>query len=181
MPIAAALYIISAKLHNTLGPGGYYEGCHYLNLILAVGTIILLSSFYRAMLLQAKNIVRHCIVGVLLLSLSGITIVVHHDHPIETSSPKQTQEPDGKQASENQHSKPSTYHEVHFLKLGSDDEFTISPPAERAASLTVCSVIPDAAFDSFPALRSAAVLHTAEKEAHPSSGDKCALFCSFLI
>lgn len=157
---------------------------HYPNLILAAGTIILLPSFYyekAKMLQQVKNIVRSCIVGVLLLGLSGITIAVHHDHPIETSSPKQTQQPEGKQAGENQQSKPSTYHEVHFLKLGSDDEFTISPPAERVASLTVRFVIPAAAFDSFPALRSAAVINTAEKETQPSSGDKCALFCSFLI
>lgn len=152
--------------------------------MLAAGTIILLSSSCSQkakMLIPAKNIVRRCIVGVLLLSLSGITIAVHHDHPIETSSPKQTQRPDGKQASENQQCKPSTYHEVHFLKLGSDDEFTISPPAERAASLTVCSVIPVAAFDSFSALQSAAFIHTSEKETPLCSRDRCALFCSFLI
>jgi hypothetical protein len=129
------------------------------------------------MLKLFKNITKASIIGILLVGVSGITFVIQHDHPIDDSAIKHT----GHSHDKHQQNKPTTYHEVHFVKLGSDDNFTNLSVTTGSTSHVVLFVIHPESFDSFPTLHSAGISNNALEETRPPSRDKCILFSSFLI
>jgi hypothetical protein len=133
------------------------------------------------MLQLIKHIVRICIAGLLLVGVSGVTFVIHHEHPIGTFAEKHSAHSHDETATDKQESKPSTYHEVHFVKLGSDDNFTISPTTDCRVSLITLLVIHSPSFDSLSILQSATFIDIAAKETGPPSVDRCVLFCTFLV
>jgi hypothetical protein len=133
------------------------------------------------MLQRIKHIVRICIAGLLLVGVSGVTFVIHHEHPIGTYAEKHTAHSHDETATENQQSKPSTYHEVHFVKLGSDDNFTSSSSTDCRIPLVSLIINHANSIDSPSTLHSAAFINIAAKETGPPSVDRCVLFCAFLV
>jgi len=128
-----------------------------------------------------RNIFRISVIGFLFFGVSGFTLVIHHEHPSDAPAKKLTAHAHGENAEEHHQAEPSTIHEVHFVKLSSGDQFTISLVTELRFSVIMLFIIPTALSDSFPNLLTATVVHIADLGIRPSSGDKCALFSSFLI
>ncbi|MEW5800446.1 MAG: hypothetical protein AB1728_15735 [Bacteroidota bacterium] len=129
-----------------------------------------------------KNIVRYSVTGFLLIAVSGFTFVVQHEHPINAATKERTEHPHSEEADEHQQNTPSTYHEIHFVKFSSGDQFNTSPPTDiRFSSFVTLFVIQPDLFDSFSNLHSTSLINAANWETRPPSRDKCALFCSFLI
>ena len=128
-----------------------------------------------------KNIARQVMVGFLLLALSGITIAIHHDHPIERAPDPDAVHHTNTVADGKIQNVPSTYHEVHFIKLSSSDSFHPSPKTSFQASwknLGPMELHPNA---SSPAYRLSSLATIEPKGSDPPPADKCVLFCSFLI
>lgn len=125
-----------------------------------------------------RNIARCTVVGFLLLAISGLTIAIHHEHPI------------GDILAEHGHSQhdglvvkatPSTYHEVHFVKLLSGDSFNGSQKIEFKTSLVKLFAVHLDPLELSPVHHSTSLASIDIKETGPPSVDKCVLFCSFLI
>jgi len=113
--------------------------------------------------------------------LSGLTLPIHHVHPIEYKQPLgETQSHRHDEAESNQ-TDPSTYHEVHFVKLLSDDSFNASSRADGISPLVhLATILPSTIEFSIPTISSVLFTHFPMAERIPAS-DKCVLFCSFLI
>lgn len=133
------------------------------------------------MLRFLKNIVKYLVTGFLLIAVSGFTFVIHHEHSIETSVKKHTEHSHNEKADGHYKNNPSTYHEVHFVKFSSGDQFNIAPTTDLRSSLLTLFVIQPELFDSFTNFPSSTLVTATDWEYHPPSEDKCVLFCSFLI
>ena len=128
-----------------------------------------------------KNIARQVMVGFLLLALSGITIAIHHDHPIERAPDPDAAHHANNVAGWKIRNVPSTYHEVHFIKLSSSDSFYPSPKTSFQASWKNLGPIELDLIASSPAYRLSSLANLEPKGTDPPPADKCVLFCSFLI
>ena len=130
------------------------------------------------MVSSLNHIARYTVVGFLLLAVSGLTIAIHHEHLIEGLF------------TENGHSQPnglvvkttpSTYNEVHFVKLLSGDSFHGSQKVEFKTFLVKIFAVHLDHLELSPAYHSSSLANINIKETGPPSVDKCVLFCSFLI
>lgn len=128
-----------------------------------------------------KNIARHVVVGFLLLALSGMTITIHHDHPIERAPDPSAVHHSNNVGDVGIQNVPSTYHEVHFIKLSSGDSFGPSPTTHLKASLKNLGPVVLDHIEFSPAYRSSSLTNIDTKETGPPSADKCVLLCRFLI
>jgi hypothetical protein len=125
-----------------------------------------------------QNIVAVPLVLFLIVVFSAPMLTVHHVHRIETSEhADHNQSSTGQAATE----VPATYHETHVVTFLSGDSFNLStrgdvvPPLQKF--IAIVAVVPVL---SSTLSRS----HIASIDIRPLSrlsGDKCALFCSFLI
>lgn len=128
-----------------------------------------------------KHIGRYLVVWFLLLALSGLTIPIHHEHSIERSPDPRAIQHSNNTKSVGVKTVPSTYHEIHLIKLGSSDSFDSSRKADHRALLKTLlrPAFDHVEFSPVYHLSSIAILQT--NGTGPPSSDKCVLFCSFLI
>lgn len=125
-----------------------------------------------------QKIVAVPLVLFLIVVFSAPMVTIHHVHRIETSEhADRHQSSTGQAVTE----VPATYHETHIVTLLSGDSFNSStrndvvPPLHQfIATLVVVPVLSNILLPS--AIASAQIWTPSQ-----SSGDKCALFCSFLI
>ncbi len=114
--------------------------------------------------------------------VSGLTLPVHHIHLIEYKQPL------GKAHSHNHHeaeanqTNPSTYHEIHFVKLLSDDSFNASSHTDGISPIGhfMAAISPSTIEFPTPIISSHQSPQFQRAERIPAR-DKCVLFCSFLI
>jgi hypothetical protein len=125
-----------------------------------------------------KNIARCTVVGFLLLAISGLTIAIHHEHLVVGMLTEHGHEHHDGIAVRNT---PSTYHEIHFVKLLSGDSFSGSQKIEYKNSPTKLFVVYSNLFELPKIQHSTSFAPIDIKETSPPSRDKCVLFCSFLI
>ena len=125
-----------------------------------------------------KNIARCAVVGFLLLAISGLTIAIHHEHPIRNLLAEHGQsQHDGLVVK----TTPSTYHEVHFVKLLSGDSFNGSQKiAFKTFQVKLFAVHLDPLKLS-PVHHSPSLAIINIRETGPPWVDKCVLLCRFLI
>lgn len=125
-----------------------------------------------------KNIARAAVVGFLLLAISGLTIAIHHEHRIGDMVPDHGRR---------QHDEivvkttPSTYHEIHFVKLLSGDSFNNLQKIEFRTSLVKLFAVHGDLLVLSPIHHSTSLANIDRRETGPPSVDTCVLFCSFLI
>ena len=125
-----------------------------------------------------KNITRCTIVGFLLVAISGLTVAIHHEHTIGDLLDEHGQsQHDGLIVK----TTPSTYHEVHFVRLLSGDSFNGSQKIEFKTSLVKFFAVHLDQLELSPAYHSSSLRNINIKETGPPPVDKCVLFCSFLI
>ena len=121
----------------------------------------------------------------LVVVLSGLTLPIHHIHLIEVAPPSSGNHPSDNHrhddAAETKSNTPSTYHEVHFVTLLSDDSFSALNRTDAfAQAVQVMAILPNSV--EFLASPSSEVPLISLKEPSSSpSQDKYVLFCSFLI
>lgn len=120
----------------------------------------------------------------LVVVLSGMTLPIHHVHSIEVATPVSDDHHSDNHPHDETETKsdvPSTYHEVHFVKLLSDDNFSISKCIEAFSRvIQLMAIIPGKiAFIDSPS--SETLSFSLKEPSLPPSQDKCVLFCSFLI
>lgn len=133
-----------------------------------------------------KHIARICLVGVLLLGASGVSLVIHHEHEHPLPSGDST-EPTGDHHSGDHHSgdkhqgNTSTYHETHIVKLCSDDHFTTSTATGLRAPITLSSPCIVGPTELNLNIVGATALHAAMRVFHPPSVDNYILFRSILV
>lgn len=118
----------------------------------------------------------------LLMVLSGLSIQIHHVHPLEPAQPRDTTQSHGHDENEPHQENPSTYHEVHYVKLLSDDSFNTSSRAGGISALVhfIVTIVPTIGEVSNPIASSSVSLLTQQHASLPAR-EKCALFCSYLI
>ena len=119
----------------------------------------------------------------LVVVLSGMTIPIHHVHSIEVTPPisdEHHSDNHGHDTAETTSDAPSTYHEVHFVKLLSDDSFNTSNHTDvTTRAIQFIAIIPGKiAFLNSPS--SDTLSFSLREPSPPPSQDKCVLFCSFL-
>jgi hypothetical protein len=125
-----------------------------------------------------KNIGRFAVVGFLLFSVSGFTIAIHHEHVIGNNLAEHVHNHDGGPVV---NPTPSTFHEIHFVKLLSGDSFNGSTKIELKTSLVELFTIHLDRGEYSPIHPSISLASTDVKETGSPSVDRCVLFCSFLI
>jgi hypothetical protein len=125
-----------------------------------------------------KNIARCTVVGFLLLAISGLTIAIHHEHPIVGMLSEHGHEQHDGLVVKNT---PPTYHEIHFLKLLSGDSFNGTQKIELKSSLTKLFAVHIEVLELHPIGYSTFLLNTDISGTGPPSVDRCVLNCSFLI
>ena len=118
------------------------------------------------------------VVGFLLLATSGLTITIHHEHPIEDILIKH-----GHSHSEESAAKTtsSTYQEIHFVKLLSGDSFNGSQKIELKTSLVKLFAVHLVPLELSLVFHAASLTNIDIKETSPPSVDRYTLNCSFLI
>ena len=125
-----------------------------------------------------KNAARCMVVGFLLIAISGLTIAIHHEHPIgDILTAHEHSQFDGLVVK----TTPSTYHEVHFVKLLSGDSFNGSQKIECNTSLVKLFTVHLDPLELSPVYHSASSANIDIKETGPPSVDRNILNCSFLI
>ena len=114
--------------------------------------------------------------------LSGLTVAVHHTHPIEYKQRSSETDSHNHDQAKLNRTGPSTYHEVHFVKLLSDDSFNTSSRTEGISSIAhfIVAILPRTIKFSTPIISSIQSPQYQSSDAFPAR-DKCVLFCSFLI
>ena len=115
----------------------------------------------------------------LVVSLSGPTLVIHHDHPIEMAPVDSDGDKHDEAQAEN--NGPSTYHEVHFIKLLSEDSFNVSSCVEVVPTTHQLIAVLPFTLELSTSVLPSAPLFSHKTNVHDPAGDKCVLFCSFLI
>ena len=133
------------------------------------------------MLRSLKNIARCTVVGFLLLSVSGLTIAVEHEHAIEKSPDLLAVHPNSNPEGTGIESTPLTYHETHFLKLLSGDSFDGSQKMESKTSPVKFFAVHLVFLELSPVYHSISLANIDIKETGPPSGDRYILNCSLLI
>jgi hypothetical protein len=120
----------------------------------------------------------------LVVVLSGLTLPVHHIHSIEVAPPiSDDRHSDNHQhdAAETKNDAPSTYHEIHFVKLLSDDSFSASTCIDAFTwGIQFVAILPGTV-KLFDSPSSETLSFSLKDPSPPPSQDKCVLFCSFLI
>lgn len=113
----------------------------------------------------------------LVIVLGAPILTVHHVHLIHadhSDGQRQTEERES-------HSTPVTYQEDHIITLRSGDDYNSSAPAHSIADVHQFVAplsdlaLPTSLLLSFP------LWSFESRHVFPPAGDKCALFCSFLI
>lgn len=118
----------------------------------------------------------------LAIVLLGLTLPVHHVHLIEYKQPNDETQNHGHDEAEPHQTGRSTYHEVHFVKLLSDDSFNASSRTDGISSIAhfIVVIVPSTIEFSTPTISS--IQSPQFQRAHRLvARDKCVLFCSFLI
>ena len=118
------------------------------------------------------------VVGFLLLAISGLTITIHHEHPIGDILAKHGHSHSDEPAAK---TTPSTYHEVHFVKLLSGDSFNSSQKTEIKTSLVKLFAVHPAPLELSLVYHLTSSANIDIKETGPPSVDRYILNCSFLI
>ena len=118
----------------------------------------------------------------LLMVLSGLSLQIHHVHPLEPAQPHDTAQRHGHDKAEPHQENPSTYHEVHYIKLLSDDSFNASSRNDGISPLArfFVAIVPTIIEFSYPTVSSSVSL-LSQRHASLPARDTCALFCSYLI
>jgi hypothetical protein len=121
----------------------------------------------------------------LVVVLSGLTIPIHHIHSIEvapSTSGNHHSDNHRHDAADAKSEAPSTYHEVHFVKLLSDDSFNALSRTAGISSIANSVVAILTSSIEFSALTISSIQSPQFQRSDTlPSGDKCVLFCSFLI
>ncbi len=114
--------------------------------------------------------------------LSGLTLPIHHVHAIEHKQPLGETQRHGHEEAEPHQTSPSTYHEIHFVKLLSEDSFNASSPTDGISSIAHfnIAIVPSTIDFSAPTISSIQSSPFQGAEKIPAR-DRCVLFCSFLI
>lgn len=127
------------------------------------------------------NILAALFVAFHVVALSGLTLPIHHTHPIEKS-------PDGVVVHDETNAKthsvtnaPSTYHEMHFVKFLSGDSFKNTKQIDFKTSFQKLGFIQVDEFQLSPFVHLSPLANKNLHDTGPPSVDKCVLFCSFLI
>lgn len=118
----------------------------------------------------------------LVIVLSGLTLPVHHVHPIELKQPIGESQRHSHDEAKPHQTGPSTYHEVHFVKLLSDDSFDASSRTDGISSFAhfIVAILPSTFELSTPTISPLQSPQFQRAERIPAR-DRCVLFCSFLI
>ena len=132
------------------------------------------------MLRVITYIARYTVITFLLCAISGLTLTVHHEHHLDVENRSVAHDADQHDGHAIKTS-GMTYHEIHFVKLLSGDDFDgtqklqikTSPTGLFAAYSNLCS--------SPSYCCSSSIQKRDLKDTGPPSVDKCVLFCSFLI
>ncbi len=114
--------------------------------------------------------------------LSGLTLPVHHVHPIEHKQPLGESQRHGNDEAKPHQTGLSTYHEIHFVKLLSDDSFNASRSIDGISSIAHfnIAIVPSTIDFSDATISSIQSSQFQRAEKIPAQ-DKCVLFRSFLI
>lgn len=125
----------------------------------------------------AQKIVAVPVVFFLLVVLSAPALTIHHVHQIEAGEPaSHDHETSGQTLNA-----PVSYHETHVVTLLSGDSFNLSTHGDVVPSLhkfiAIVAVVP--VLSGTISLSDIAPVNI--RPLSQLSGDKCVLFCSFLI
>jgi len=125
-----------------------------------------------------QNIIALPVILFLIVVLSAPALTIHHVHRIEVSEPEDHHDSAQGQGLSDVR---ATYHEDHVIKLQSDDSFNSSARGDVVPLIhkfiAVVLNIPVITSTSMLSVLSSANIRMPSQP----SGDKCVLFCSFLI
>jgi hypothetical protein len=129
---------------------------------------------------RAMEYIVHCVtVGFLILAISGLTIVVHHDHPIESGS---ISSGDQNEAARQPHTNDQeTFHEVHILTFVSGDQFVGHQNIDAGNLFHAGRLFSENSSFLYLFIQLYSTVRLTSESAIPPSRDKYALFCSLLI
>lgn len=120
----------------------------------------------------------------LVVAISGLTLPIHHVHPIEVATPvSDDHHSDNHRHGESETTSdvPSTYHEVHFVKLLSNDNFSTSNRNDISIRVVQFLIIIPGKIEFLDSPSSETISFSLKEPSPPPPQDKCVLFCSFLI